>query len=93
MPKLSLDTVIARRPGPLTAPVDGELVLLETGQSMYFGLDRIGRRIWDLLEQPQSVAALCGTLEGEFEVEPETCRADVLAFVEEMEQARLLEVR
>jgi hypothetical protein len=90
---LSAETVIVRRPEPLTAPVDAELVMLDTRKSLYFGLDRVGRRIWDLLEEPRSIGALCATLEGEFEVAPERCRADVLAFVEQMREADLVEVR
>jgi hypothetical protein len=93
VPELGIDTVIARRPDPLTAPVDGELVMLDPRKSVYFGLDRIGHRIWDLLERPQSIGELCGTLEREFEVSPETCQADVLAFVDRMAQADLVEVR
>jgi coenzyme PQQ synthesis protein D (PqqD) len=93
VPDLALETVIARRPDPLTAPVDDELVMLDTRKSVYFGLDRIGRRIWDLLDQPRPIGALCKTLEGEFDVSPETCRDDVLAFVGQMAEAGLVEVR
>ncbi len=60
--------VVARRPEPVTAPVDEELVMLVPRQSLYFALDPIGRRVWELLEQPQAVSALCSALEDEFEV-------------------------
>ena len=93
MPTLSPETVIARRAEPLTAPVDDELVMLDPRQSRYFGLDRIGQRIWELLERPQSVGELCAALEGEFDVSTETCRADVLAFLGQLEEAELLEIR
>ena len=93
MHRLSLDTVIARLPGPLTAPVDGELVMLDTRKSLYFGLDSIGHRIWNLLDEPRTVGALCETLGREYDVSPEACRADVLAFLDQMEQAELVEVR
>jgi hypothetical protein len=88
---LSLDSVVVRRGDPLTAPVDGELVMLDPRQSRYFGLDPIGHRIWDLLERPRSVDALCSELQGEFEVPAETCHADVLAFLEQLEDAELIE--
>lgn len=87
------DTVIARRAGPMTALVDDELVMLDPDRSAYFGLDRIGRRIWDLLEEPQSLGTLCATLGREFEVAPERCRADVVAFLETMREAELVELR
>jgi hypothetical protein len=90
---LSVDSVVVRRAEPLTAHVDSELVMLDPRQSRYFGLDSIGNRIWALLEQPHSVAALCSTLEAEFDVTPETCRADVLGFLEQLREAELVEVR
>ena len=93
VPGLTLETIVARRSEPLTAPVDGELVMLDPRHSRYFGLDEIGNRIWDLLERPRSVEALCSTLETQFDVAPETCRADVLAFLERLAEAELVETR
>lgn len=92
MPKLSSEAVVVRRPGPLTAPVDGELVMLDRRSSRYFGLDPIGHRIWELLEEPRSVESLCTALQSQFDVSPETCQADVLRFLEQLEQAELLDV-
>jgi hypothetical protein len=93
VPKLSLEAVVARRAEPLTAPVDGDLVMLDTRRSVYFGLDPVGHRIWALLEQPRSVDALCTELQARFDVAEETCRADVLAFVEQLVEAELVEIR
>jgi hypothetical protein len=93
VPELNPETLVARRPEPLTAPVDDELVMLDLASSTYFGLDRIGRRIWALIEEPASVATICATLEREFDVSPETCRADVAAFVQELAGADLIELR
>jgi Coenzyme PQQ synthesis protein D (PqqD) len=93
VPELSLETVVVRRAEPLTASVDGELVMLDPQRSHYFAIDSIGSRVWELLERPVAVEELCTTLEGEFDVAPETCRTDVLAFLEELRQAELLDVR
>jgi Coenzyme PQQ synthesis protein D (PqqD) len=90
---LTRETIVARRGEPLTASVDGDLVMLDPRRSLYFGLDPIGHRIWDLLEQPRSVAELCGELQREFSVEAETCQADVLAFLDELSDAELVEIR
>jgi hypothetical protein len=91
--RLSLEAVVVRRPEPLTAAVDGDLVMLDPRSSRYFALDAIGHRVWALLEQPASVAGLCQTLEAEFDVAPETCRRDVLAFLEQLERDDLLDIR
>jgi hypothetical protein len=89
---LTLETVIARRGELLTAAVDGDLVMLDPKSSVYFGLDPVGNRIWELLERPRSVDELCHALEGEFDVTAETCQADVLGFLEQLSDAELLEI-
>ena len=93
MPELRPDTVLVRRGGAMTAAVDSELVMLDTDKSLYFGLDEVGRRIWELLEQPQSFEAICSALQNEFDVDPKTCRTDVRAFISEMAEAELVELR
>lgn len=91
--RLSLDTVVVRSAKPLMARVGEELVILDSRDSRYYGLDPIGRRMWELLERPQSVDALCRILQDEFDVAEETCRRDVLPFLEQLSDARLLEIR
>jgi hypothetical protein len=93
MSELTLDTVVARGSQALSAPVDDEIVMLDMASSTYFGLDRTGRRIWELLDEPRSVADVCTVLEREFDVEPERCHADVLAFLAALEEAKLVEAR
>lgn len=73
--------------------MDDDLVLLEQTQSRYYGLDSIGRRIWELLEEPRTIGSLCTTLEAEFDVSFERCRTEVLAFLEQLEAAELVETR
>ena len=92
MTELSIDSVVVRRAEPLTTPVDGELVILDMRRGHYLGLDPIGRRIWELLEHPRSVEALCATLEGQYAVSAQTCRADVLVLLEQLADAELIEI-
>jgi hypothetical protein len=90
---LQPDTVVARSGEPLTATIDDELVMLDPRQGVYFALDTVGHRVWELLEQPCSVDELCRTLGEEFDVDAATCRGDVLAFLGRLSEAELLEVR
>lgn len=81
---------LARSEEPLTAVVDGETVMFSPDQGLYFGLDAIGTRVWELLAQPRSLHDLCSILGGEYDVDPATCRADVRALVAELREARLV---
>jgi Coenzyme PQQ synthesis protein D (PqqD) len=87
-----MDTVVVRRSEPITHEMDGELVMLDPRQGMYFGLDSIGGRIWELMQQPQQVDALCRSLSEEFDAPAATCRADVLAFLAQLADADLVSI-
>lgn len=93
MSDLDIESVIVRSDRPLTAPVDGELVMLDPGAGTYFGLDEIGQRIWDLIARPAAVSTVCAELMEHYEVDEATCHSDVLALVAEMVAADLVEVR
>lgn len=85
-------TRVTRTEGIMTAPVDTEIVLLNMKGNNYISLDAIGRRIWELLETPASVADLCRQLGTEFEGTDEEIAADVVSFLTELEQEGLVRV-
>jgi hypothetical protein len=68
----------------LTARIGDELVMMSARQGMYLGLTEVGARVWELLESESELDRICQTLEGEFDVAPDVCRAEVEVFVEEM---------
>jgi coenzyme PQQ synthesis protein D (PqqD) len=90
---LSPEAVVTRAGDPLAAPVDGDLVMLDPRRGVYYGLNPIGARIWQLIEAPRSVEGLCSALQEEFDVPPEKCRADVVAFLEHLQRQELVEIR
>lgn len=84
------ETPVVRREGPLTAQVDGETVMFHPDAGSYFVLGVVGTRVWDLLSHPSSVAEICATLRGEFAIDAETCRSEVLDLVNEMHRKSLV---
>ncbi len=90
---LSADTLMVRSPRPFTAPAEDQLVMLDAEQSRYFGLDAVGRRIWELLEHPMTVDDLCARLTTEFDVSREECERDVQAFLQQLLDANLLDLK
>jgi hypothetical protein len=75
-----------------TNQVEDELVALNLESSFYYGVDDIGTQIWRLLiDEKLSLSEACAKIREEYEVEPEKCRREVAAFVEQLVDARLLE--
>jgi len=87
---METDATFIRSDSPLTAEVDGEVVMLEPATSIYFGLEGVGGRIWELCAEPQSLRSLVATLTDEFEVDEATCSAEVGSFVDALVDANLL---
>ncbi len=76
--------MVRRQNDWLTAKVGDELVMMNAEKGDYVGLSEVGARIWELIETPQEVAALCNKLQEEYEVARETCCAEVDAFLNEL---------
>ena len=76
----------------LVQEVGGEAVLLDLSSERYFGLDPIGTRIWQLLVDAPSLQQVHATLCGEFDAPAERIQADLLALVQELAVAGLVEI-
>jgi hypothetical protein len=72
--------------------VGGEAVLLKLGSETYFGLDAVGTRIWILLNEEPGLKRAFDILSDEYEVETEVLERDLLALVDRMAEAGLLDV-
>ncbi len=70
----------------------GELAIVNFDNGVYYGLDRTGARIWNLLREPSTVEQLCDTLAGVYDVDPSTLESDVRAFVRELAEHGLVEI-
>ena len=71
--------------------LDGEAVVLNLQNEMYYGLDDIGTRMWMLLSTSDSVGTAMDILLEEFEVSPETLEQDLAQMITELKSHGLLE--
>ena len=74
-------TLLRRREGLMTANMNGSAVMMDIETVKYYNLGEIGGRIWELLEEPMTVAALVRKLTAEYDVSLAQCRADLLPFL------------
>jgi hypothetical protein len=75
-----------------TNRIEDELVALNLETSAYYGVDGIGTQIWRLLiDENMTLAGATDKLLEEYEVDADTCRREVRAFVEQLLDAKLLE--
>ncbi len=70
--------------------VGEELILLDYEEELYFGLDPIGARIWELLADGRTLGETIDALLAEYDVTREVLAADVEKLVAELESNGLL---
>ena len=83
----------AVHPSVLCRQLSGETVLLNLESGVYYGLDPVGTRVWQLLLQGQTIADICGTMIDEYDVAPDVLRDDVLRLVGELRERGIVTPR
>ena len=89
---LTLAAQVAPRQGVLFQQLQEEAVLLNLDSGLYFGLDPIGTRIWNLLAEGQSLPQIVSAIVAEYEVDNEECKADLLKLLGDLEAQGLVAV-
>jgi hypothetical protein len=72
---------------------DGQSVLLDLQTHAYYGLNRTGTRIWQLMSEGSTLAEISARLADEFEASPQELENAVREFVRELAEANLVELR
>lgn len=90
---LSLHTIVVASAEQVSCPLGEEAAILNLKNSVYYGMNPVGARVWELLKQPQRVSELRDVLVDEYEVEQERCAQDLLALLQKMRDEGLIEVQ
>ncbi len=87
---ISLSSIAQRNEEIVEASIDGETVMMSIDSGLYYGLDNIASRIWQILENPTPVSTICQQLIEEYDVEEQQCQQDVLAFLGNLEENNII---
>jgi len=74
----------------LSAAMGEEWAMMSVESGNYVTLSRVGARIWELIEQPVSVAAICARLSSEYDVPADVCRIEVDGFLGDLQAANAI---
>ena len=85
-----LSDKFAARTNVVACQVADETVLLDPVSGSYFGLDPVGTRVWQLIEQGKTLAEVCNVMLVEFDVPRDQLELDVMALVGDCLDRQLL---
>ena len=91
-PPITLAHRLRRSDQVMFQDVGGEAVLLDLASETYFGLNKVGTRIWELLPQHDSLSEIHATLCEEFDAPPAQIEHDLLQLAAQLAQAGLVTV-
>jgi hypothetical protein len=92
MPLLSLSATVRASDDVVFRELEGESVLLNLATGVYFGLDEVGTRIWQLIEQHGRLLDVRDAMTREFDVDADTAGRDLSDLVAQMSGRGLVEV-
>ncbi|CAG9613448.1 hypothetical protein BACCIP111899_02663 [Bacillus rhizoplanae] len=90
--KISLECQVVQSKGNIVSDMDGEKVMLNVQKGKYYNLGEMGGEIWDLIEEPITVARLVTTLISNYNVERIECEEQVLSFLELLFKENLIHI-
>ena len=92
-PTICDHSVVVAVKDQVSCDLAGEAAILNVKSGVYYGLDPVGARIWNLIQEPRKVAEIQTAITDEFEVEPERCARHLVSLLEELLAEGLIEIK
>lgn len=90
---LSSNSIVVASEEHIFCPLLAYTAILNLKNNVYYELDPVGTRIWNLLQEQRSVAEIRDALLNEYEVDAEQCERNLFDLLEIMQAQGLIEVR
>lgn len=84
------DTHFQIHPDALFTQVEDQVVILQYDRGIYYALNEVGVRVWQLLEQGKTPREIQRSLLGEYNVSEERLAGDVAKLIGELRQEGLI---
>lgn len=84
-----LPICVRTSPDALFQEIGGEGVILDLASSAYFGLDGVGVRLWQLLQESSDLQTACNALLTEYEVGADQLHQDIDKLISQLVDAGL----
>lgn len=85
-------TTIARNETIMSTDLGGELVMMDLESGEYFNMKDVALRIWELIEEPKTVETIATLLQAEYDVDADTCAAETMAFIVQLQDAGVVKL-
>ena len=87
------DSIITVAKEQVSCDLAGEKAILDLKSGQYYGLNPVGARIWDLIQESRSVTEVLKIILHEYDVDAVACERDLIALLEELHGKGLLDLK
>jgi hypothetical protein len=77
----------------VSCALDADTVILHLGSGTYYGLNAVGSTIWNLIQEPRTIAEIHDRLLQQYEADAGQCERDLLSVLDDLNKAGLVEIR
>lgn len=86
-----LNETFVASPDQLSCELSGEAVILNLGTGIYYGLNAVGARVWQLLQKPRTVGEVRDVLLSEFDVDKDCCERDLQELMSDLVSRKMVQ--
>ena len=90
---ISLEATVKVSVKQISCDLDNESVVLNLEDGVYYGLNPVAYRVWELAQEARTVLEIRDFLLAEYEIEESTCTRDLLDLLGQLHRWRLIELR
>lgn len=89
---ISTNTQVKASNDQVSCELAEETAILDMKTGIYYGLDPVGARIWELIQQPMAVSGIVAQLLDEYDAEEEQVTQDVILLLSQLQERELIEI-
>ena len=84
MLEISPDQIFVRNSDIIEAKINEEIVMMCVEMDSYFSLDEIGSRVWNILNEPNSLKGICDIMILEYDIDHATAMIEVGVLLQDL---------
>lgn len=84
MRKISDETIIVMTENVVSCDINGETAILNLDNEVYYGLNQVGTKIWNLIQKPVKFNEIVMHITNEYDLDTDRVRTDIYELIEDL---------
>lgn len=89
---LGLNSIISRNEDLVSSDLDDGLVMMSLENNSYYGLDNIGKRVWEIIEEKKTFQNIVNIILLEYDVSEKECIEDLKDLFDKFQKENIITI-